>query len=93
MSQNMTGQIKKVNETGNYRRTKMKKKRDFFRNFGSKAAGLRNRGRSFLDILEEDCSCKEIFLRASKLDPNWDGNGISSSISWRDWCDQQEEYV
>ncbi len=25
MSQNMTGQIKKVNETGNYRRTKMKK--------------------------------------------------------------------
>ena len=46
MSQNMTGQIKKVNETGNYRRTKMKK-RWFFRNFGSKAAGLRNRGRSF----------------------------------------------
>ena len=53
MSQNMTGQIKKVNETGNYRRTNI--------------------------ILEEDCSsCKEIFYRASKLDP-----GIGTATVYR----------
>ena len=72
MSQNMTGQIKKVNETGNYRRTKMKKEMVLQR--------ITQQRQILLDIiLEEDCSsCKEIFYRASKLDP-----GIGTATVYR----------
>ena len=61
MSQNMTGQIKKVNETGNYRRTKMKKEM-VLQKLREQGCRITQQRQILLDIiLEEDCSsCKEI---------------------------------
>lgn len=79
MSQNMTGQIKKVNETGNYRRTKMKKEM-VLQKLREQGCRITQQRQILLDIiLEEDCSsCKEIFYRASKLDP-----GIGTATVYR----------
>lgn len=79
MSQNMTGQIKKVNETGNYRRTKMKKEM-VLQKLREQGCRITQQRQILLDIiLEEDgSSCKEIFYRASKLDP-----GIGTATVYR----------
>lgn len=79
MNQNMTGEIRKINETGNYRRTKMKKEM-VLQKLREQGCRITKQRQMLLDIiLEEECSsCKEIFYRASKSDP-----GIGTATVYR----------